>query len=185
MTSQLLPLSSINNFPEAYSKNSKSFERIDLLLLLIEAIEINGSETMLSIAKSNGLSDFFPNRVEFWKQRCNSSLRKVSRRGHLMDKQIEAFLILINAMSNRLYPQLRQLLSSKESSQINSLRWESLISRFASLIQERMNCKRSSVQAFLVPRQSYQLCRQNVLALALSSGPAGLDRLRASIQDTC
>ena len=56
----------------------KALERLDLLLLTIESLDLNSSQSMLYATKQLGLSDQFPNAVELWKKRC---LRK--RQPHL------------------------------------------------------------------------------------------------------
>ena len=114
----------------------RALERIDLLLLLIEAIEINSINAMLLISQDENLSNIFPNSVELWKLRCHNPLRKTSRRGNLTNDQFNAFIILISSMADKLYPKLRQLLSSKESISLNNEKWNILNERLIHLMKK-------------------------------------------------
>ena len=161
----------------------KALERIDLLLLTIESLDLNGSESILWMAQRLGLENIFPNRVELWKTRCLNPLRKSSRRGKLASHDSEGLILLISTMSDRLYPLLRQLLSTKEPNHATTQRWESLNTRFYELIQERMNTRRGTINKFSNKEYLIDVNRQMILTLALSSGQGGVDRLRASLMD--
>ena len=170
-----------------YAKNTKSsvlgrkgLERLDLMLLLIEAIDLNGWRAILWNLNELGLRDRFPNLVEIWKVRCHSPLRKTTRRGRLDAIESEALINVVCIMSERLYPLLRQLLSSKEPNKVNKQRWDLLTKRFKSLMEERLNLNRGAVQSLL---HSESFVRELVFSLALSVGEGGINRLRASLQD--
>ena len=158
----------------------KGLERLDLLLLLIEAIDLNGSRAILWNLNELGLQDNFPNLVEIWKVRCHSPLRKTTRRGKLKPVESEGLISVVCIMSERLYPLLRQLLSSKEPPKLNKQRWELLSNRLNGLIKERLNLNRAAVQSLL---KSDSFLRDLVFSLALSVGEGGVNRLRASLQD--
>ena len=161
----------------------KSLERLDLLLLTIESLDLNGSESILWTSKKLGLDTQIPNRVELWKRRCLNPLRKTSRRGILSQLDFEALITLITAMSDRLYPLIRQLLSSREPSQVTTERWDLLNKRFQDLIKERMNIRRGAVSKLLNIDTLCSKNRELILTLALCSGPGGQDRLRAALLD--
>ena len=55
--------------------------------------------------------------------------------------------------------------------------------RLEELIRERFNLRRGGVQKLLDPEQGQALCHQLVQAMALSAGPGGFDRLKASLMD--
>ena len=161
----------------------KALERIDLLLLLIEAIEINGNKSMLAISHRKGLMKIFPNSVELWKLRCRNPLRKTSRRGNLSEDEVNAFLILISSMADKLYPKLRQLLSTKEAKSINKEKWNHLHERLLHLIEERMKFNRSFIKRILSTNYSDVFQKELVVNLAFSSGEGGIDRLKSSLYD--
>jgi hypothetical protein len=161
----------------------RGFERLDLLLLTVEALDLNGGEAMLWATQQLGFSDLFPNRVELWKRRCHNPLRRSTRRGVVSGAETEALIRLLCAMADRLYPLLHQLLSSREPEALSQQRWDLLDQRLRDLVAERMNPRRGAVQRMLDPEQSRPLQKQLVLTLALAAGGGGVDRLRASLLD--
>ena len=159
----------------------KGLERIDLLMLIIESLEINGVYAMLNTSKQLGIDKYFPNLVELWKCRSHNPLRKSSRRGSLSNEEVDALIILLSASSRRLYPLLRQLLSNREPIQQINNRWNILNIRFTELVTERMNLRRRAVQNLINDDQKYTLIKNLVLTLALSAGPMGEERLRQNL----
>ena len=65
-----------------------------------ESLDINGIDTMLEIAHTDGLDDIFPNRVELWKARCHNPLRRVTRRGTPSVENTDALILLLCSMKN-------------------------------------------------------------------------------------
>ena len=161
----------------------RGFERLDLLLLTVEALDLNGGEAMVWATQQLGFSDLFPNRVELWKRRCHNPLRRSTRRGSVTSKETDALIQLLCAMADRLYPLLHQLLSRQEPEELTSQRWALLDQRLRALVTERMNPQRGAVQRLLDLEQSAPLQRQLVRSLALCSGAGGVDRMRASLLD--
>ena len=163
--------------------NRRGLERLDLLLLTVEALDLNGGEAMLWATQQLGFTDLFPNRVELWKRRCTNPLRRSTRRTPLSGAEIEALIRVVCAMADRLYPMLHQLLSSREPEELTQQRWALVDQRLRDLIAERMNLRRCAVQRLLETESAAPVQRQLVITLALAAGPGGIDRLRASLQD--
>ena len=70
--SKPLILESLPNPPIAKGGCSpRTQQRIDLILLALEALELGGSEHMLAIARDLELQSIIKNRVVFWRLRCN------------------------------------------------------------------------------------------------------------------
>ncbi len=161
----------------------RGLERLDLLLLVVESLDLNGGEAMLWTTQQLGLQAQFPNRVELWKRRCYNPLRRATRRGELNPVDTEAMLRLLCSMASRLYPLLHQLLSSREPVKLNLQRWALLDQRLRDLIEERMNPRRGAVQRLLQQEQSQPIQRELVFSLALAAGDGGINRLRASLLD--
>ena len=162
----------------------RGLERLDLLLLVVESLDLNGGEAMLWASKELGLDSYFPNRVELWKRRCHNPLRRVTQRGQLKVSDSQAMISLLCFMAERLYPVIHQLLSSREPEKINQQRWILLDQRLKELIEERMNSRRGAVQRLLQPiEQTQSTLRQLIFTLALSAGCGGPSRLRASLCD--
>ena len=153
----------------------RGVERLDLLLLTIEALDLNGGEAMLWTSHQMGLQAQFPNRVELWKRRCHNPLRRTTRREQLNPVDAESLICLVCAMAERLYPMLHQLLSSREPEQLTQERWMLLKERLGDLIEERMNPLDHDSEG--------PLHRQLINTLALCAGPGGIDRLRATLLD--
>ncbi len=161
----------------------RGIERLDLLLLTIEALDLNGGEAMLWTSQQMGMQTQFPNRVELWKRRCHNPLRRTTRREPMAPVDAESLICLVCAMAERLYPMLHQLLSSREPNQLTQQRWNLLDERLRDLVEERMNPRRGAVMRLLDPMFSAEIQRQLVGTLALVAGPGGIDRLRATLLD--
>jgi hypothetical protein len=161
----------------------RGLERLDLMLLCLEALDLNGGEALVWISESLGFGNRFPNRVELWKRRCHNPMRRACRRGDLEIDDAEALMRILCGMADRLYPLVRTLLSASEPAELTAQRWALFEGRLAELLQERMNPRRSSVQKLLDPLEGAAERRHLVQSLALVAGPGGFDRLRASLLD--
>ena len=159
----------------------RGVEQLDLLLLTAEALDLNGGEAMLWTSQQLGLQEQFPNRVELWKRRCHNPLRRITRREGLEPADAESMIRLVCAMADRVYPQLRQLLSSREPEQLTQQRWAQVAGRLTDLIGERLNQRRGAVVRLMDPAQNQATHRQLISTLALVAGPGGVDRLRARL----
>ena len=160
--------------------SSDTSRKLDFLILVIETLQINATDSFLLKAKKIGLSDDFSSRVKFWKMRCSNPLRNTYTFTSLSNEQIDSLVELISSMAENLYPLIRQLLSSKESRTLNEERWYLFTSRLKSLIRERMNIQRSYV-AFLLNDDKNTFFRELLVILSLSCGRGGASRLKASL----
>ena len=154
--------------------------KLDFLILVIETLQINATDTILSKAKDIGLADDFSSRVQFWKLRCSNPLRNNYTFTSLSSEQIDSLVLLISAMAESLYPLVRQLLSSKESKTLNQERWFIFTTRLKSLIRERMNNQRNYI-ASLLSEDNSEYFRELLVILSLSCGKGGAKRLKASL----
>ena len=154
--------------------------KLDFLILVIETLQINATDSLFLKAKNIGLSDEFTSRVQFWKIRCSNPLRKSYTFSSLSSEQIDSLVELISSMAENLYPLIRQLLSSKESKSLNQERWYLFSSRLKSLITERMNVKRSYITS-LINDDKHEYFRELLVILSLSCGKGGACRLKASL----
>ncbi len=155
-------------------------KKIDFLILVIETLQINATDSLLLKAKNIGLSNDFSTRVQFWKMRTSNPLRKSYAFSSLSSDQIDSLVELISSMAENLYPLIRQLLSSKESKTLNNERWLLFTTRIKSLIRERMNLQRSYISS-LLSDDNNQFFRELLVILSLSCGPGGANRLKASM----
>ena len=154
--------------------------KLDFLILVIETLQINATDSLFLKANNIGLSDEFTSRVQFWKIRCSNPFRKSYTFSSLSSEQIDSLVQLISSMAENLYPLIRQLLSSKESRALNQERWFLFSSRLKSLISERMNVKRSYITS-LLNDDKYDFFRELLVILSLSCGKGGASRLKASL----
>ena len=161
----------------------RGLERLDLMLLCAEALDLNGGEAMVWLSEEMGLTDLLPNRVELWKRRCSNPLRRTTRRDLPSPAETDALIRILNALADRLYPMLRSLLSSAEPPQLSEQRWGLFRGRLHELLRERFNLRRGGVQRLLDPVEGPVLSRELVQTMAFSAGPGGFDRLKASLMD--
>tara|TARA_B100000579_G_C22832674_1_gene856880 strand:+ start:1741 stop:2307 length:567 start_codon:yes stop_codon:yes gene_type:complete len=161
----------------------KGIEKIDFLLLLIESIEINGTQYLVNTANSIDTNNQNTNIVDLWKIRLYNPLRKITRRGKLSKLQLEYLVEIISMTAYRIYPYLRQLLSNKEPAEISNQRWELLKDRFGELVSERMNIKRITIRKILNSSCADNFIKELVFILAYSSGLIGQNRLKSLILD--
>ena len=54
----------------------KSIEKLDLLLIILETIDLNGIQSLYALSNRLNLKKVFPNKVTIWKLRNNNPLRK-------------------------------------------------------------------------------------------------------------
>ena len=155
-------------------------KKLDFLILVIETLQINATDSLLFNAKKIGLSDEFSNRVQLWKMRTSNPLRKSYAFSSLSSDQIDSLVEVISLMAENLYPLIRQLLSSKESQTLNQERWSLFTTRLKSLIRERMNLQRSYISSLLI-EDNNQFFRDLLVILSLSCGEGGANRLKASM----
>ena len=184
--SNSLKLDYITQFNEFFgvqtTKNRRAIEKLDLLLLAIEAIDINASLSLASISNSVELNHIFPNYVEIWKSRCHNPMRKSTRAAPITTDSFEALISLISKLSQRFYPKIRNLLSSSSSKLYSRNSWDEFTSRFEDLISERLNSRRISVRNYMnYSENTHDFYKNLLLILALCSGEAGEIRLRSII----
>ena len=171
--------------PERISRplQRRGLERLDLMLLCMEALDLNGGEAMVWMSEQLGYGVLFPNRVELWKRRCHNPLRRTCRRGEVPVDETDALIRILCVMADRLYPMLRSLLSSSEPEEVASERWALFQGRLLELVQERMNPRRSGVQKLLDPKDGAAQRLQLVQGLSLCAGHGGFERIKASLMD--
>jgi len=180
-----LPIDAAPRPPLEHSKPlpRRGMERLDLMLLCLESLDLNGGEALVWLSDSLGFSARFPNRVELWKRRCHNPMRRACRRGDLDIGDGEALMRILCGMADRLYPMVRTLLSDTEPAELTAQRWALFEGRLAELLKERMNPRRRAVQKLLDPVEGASERRQLVQSLALVAGSGGYERLRASLLD--
>ena len=156
----------------------KAIERLDLLLLALETIDLNGSESMFSLSNQLELNKILPNKVSIWKLRCKNPMRKNFNNNNMQNDEFDALVKLTTEMSKYLYPYIRAILSSKDNYKLKPEAWNDFQSRYIELINERLNIESIKVQKLIDINLSQNLYRKILLNLALCTSKNGYSRLK-------
>ena len=92
----------------------QSIEKLDLLLLILETIDLNGIHSFYALSNKLNLNNVLPNKVTIWKLRNNNPLRKSYVGNNIKINEYDALIRIIVEMSKYLYPYIREILKSKE-----------------------------------------------------------------------
>ena len=105
----------------------QSIEKLDLLLLILETIDLNGIQSLYALSNRLNLNDVLPNKVTIWKLRNNCPLRKSYVNNNIKIDEFNALIKITVEMSRYLYPYIRRILQSNEGLEKDSVIWLSLI----------------------------------------------------------
>lgn len=163
--------------------------QIDLLLLAIEALDLGGSEAMLTVAQELGLDPVVKGRVNLWLLRSTNPMRRYSQRRPMTLEEAKALVAIIGNLSRRLTVLMRQLLTGYQQlrerglSLDHHLRLADYLQRFRTHFRSRMNPRRAGVIAYSSDEQLDELAMQLLEQLLLCSGILGTQRLWSSLFD--
>lgn len=163
--------------------------QIDFLLLAIEALDLDGSEAILIVAKELGLQGIIKNRVALWRIRGTNPLRRYSQRRLLTQTEGKALVVIICNLARRLTVLIRQLLlgyqqlSDKQLSLDHHFRLADYLERFRAHFRSRMNPRRSGVMAYNTDEKLNQLALDLLEQLLFCTGTYGPQRLWSSLFD--
>lgn len=97
--------------------------QIDLILLAIEALELGGSEAILTFAEELDLKAIVKNRVNLWRMRSTNPMRRAHIRRPLSIMEAKALVIIACYIARRLTVVIRQLLMIHQQMVENSFHW--------------------------------------------------------------
>ncbi len=163
--------------------------QIDLILLAIEALDLGGSEAMLSVAQELGLQSVIKGRVGLWLLRSTNPLRRFNRRRPLSLNEAKALTVIACHLTRRLTVLTRQLLlgyqqvTEKQLSLDHHFRLADYLSRFRAHFRARMNPKRAAVVAYSSDEKLDELALSLLRQLLFCTGTNGTQRLWASLFD--
>lgn len=164
--------------------------QIDLLLLAIEALDLNGSEAILGVARELELQPIIDNRVKLWRLRCTNPLRRYgSQYRDLSQTEGKALVMIISSQARRLTVLIRQLLLAYEQLHERNIPLESsfrlseYLERFRAHFRSRMNPKRAAVMAYNTDDKLNSLALSLLSQLLFCTGIAGSQRLWISLFD--
>jgi hypothetical protein len=161
----------------------KSIERLDLLLLILETIDLNGIQSLYALSNRLDLNDVLPNKVTIWKLRNNNPLRKSFINNNIKVSEFDALIKITVEMSRYLYPYIREILKSKEDLEDNSVIWNDFNKRFIELIRERFNVDSIRVKRLLNQAENDEFIIKSLLTLSLCISNQGYQKLRILLFD--
>ena len=148
-----------------------------MLLLALETIDLNGSESMFAISNKLNLQHLFSSKVSIWKLRSNNPMRKSQNSNHIKYEQFDGLIKITSEMSKYLYPYIRSILSSKDNYINKPELWNDFQFRYIELIEERFDTESIIVKNLLNYDQSQKFYKKILLTLSLASSEEGYNRL--------
>ena len=141
----------------------ESVQRLDLLLLALETIDINGIQSLFSISNKLMLNDVLPSKISIWKLRNNNPMRKSYISNKIKFSEFDALIKLAVEMSKYLYPYIWQILKSRDDIENNPEIWNDFKKRFLELINERFNVNSIRVKKLVDPQINDKFIIQSLL----------------------
>ena len=148
------------------------------MLLMLETIDLNGSESMYSLSNKLSLQEIFPTKVSIWKLRCNNPLRKTFVRNNLKYYEYDALLKITSEMAKYLYPYIRSILASLDNYSSRPELWNDFQNRLIDLIKQRFNTESILVKKLINFEHSKNFYSKILLLLAMCQSEEGYDRLK-------
>ncbi len=156
----------------------KSIEKLDLLLLILETIDLNGIQSLYALSNKLDLNDILPNKIAIWKLRNNNPLRRSYMNHNIKSNEFDALIKITVEMSRYLYPYIRNILQSKENSEKSSEVWNDFNNRFTELIYERLNINCMRVKKLLNKNRNDEMLVKSLLTLSLCISNHGYLKLK-------
>ena len=159
----------------------ESIQRLDLLLLALETIDLNGAESLYSLSGKLKLNEVLPNKVTIWKLRNNNPMRNSFNNNNIKLNEFNALIKLTAEMAKFLYPYIRQILQSRDDLIRNPKPWNEFKNRYIELISERFNTNSMKVKRLLDPSCNDEVFIKIILTLALCISEDGFLKLRSTL----
>ncbi|MEX0269487.1 DUF3038 domain-containing protein [Leptolyngbyaceae cyanobacterium UHCC 1019] len=162
---------------------------IDLLLLAIEALELDGSEAILQTSKELELDEIIKDRVVLWRLRNTNPLRRHNQRRDLTLTEAKALVIVGCSLARQLTVLIRQLLiahdqlTEKQLSMEHHFRLNDYLERFRAHFRSRMNPRRAAVADNYSDEKLNQLALNLLSELLFCTGTYGIQRFWFSLFD--
>ena len=156
----------------------ESIQRLDLLLLALETIDLNGAESLYSLSGKLNLNEVLPNKVTIWKLRNNNPMRNSFNNNNIKLEEFEALIKLTVEMAKYLYPYIRQILQSRDDIDKYPEAWNEFKIRYIELISQRFNTNSMKVKRLLDSSLNDEIFNKLILTLALCISDDGFIKLR-------
>jgi len=163
--------------------------QIDLILLAIEALELGGSEAILTFAQELDLKGVIKDRVNLWRIRSTNPMRRAHIRRPLTITEAKALVIIACYIARRLTVVIRQMLmiyqqmNDKQIPLEQNLRLSNYLERFRAHFKSRMNTRRSGLLALNSDEKLDDLAINLLGQLLFCTGTAGMQRFWISLFD--
>ncbi len=163
--------------------------QIDLLLLAIESLDANGSETILAVVDELELGSVISDRVTLWRMRSSNPLRKLQQHRTLSVLEGKSLVVILCYLARRLTVVLRQLvltqqqLADKNQAATDDFYLAAYTDRFRSHFNSRMSERRSIDLGYNSPEAINQLALDLLAQLLFCTGTSGMQRLWISLFD--
>ena len=161
----------------------QSIEKLDLLLLTLETIDLNGIQSLHALSNRLNLNDVLPSKITIWKLRNSNPLRKSYVKNNIKLNEFDALIKITVEMSRFLYPYIREVLKSKEDLEENSVIWDDFNKRFVELIKERLNNDSMKVKKLLNQAENDEIILKSLLTLSLCISNQGFQKLKNLLFD--
>ena len=168
----------ITSLTKGNQVSRQSVEKLDLLLLILETIDLNGIQSLYSISNKLNLNEVLPNKITIWKLRNNNPLRKSYVNNNIKLSEFDALIKITVEMSRYLYPYIREILKSKEDLEKNSVIWKDFNKRLIELIKERFNLDSMRVKKLLNQTENDEIIVKSLLTLSLCISNHGYQKLK-------
>jgi hypothetical protein len=165
-------------------------QKIDLMLLAIEALELGAAEQFLATAKQLELEGIVKNRIVLWRLRCTNPWRRSYLRNSLTIAQAKALVIIASDRAGQLTVTIRNLLLAEQQMLDkrlpvgNHFLLSEYLERFRAHFRSRMNPRRAKVALYFASEEELnQLALTLLHQLLFFTGTAGRQRFWISLFD--
>lgn len=165
-------------------------QQLDLMLLAIEALDIDSPKYIWGTIKELGLDKIIKNRIVLWRLRCCNPWRKSYIRTPLNLDQAKALVIITSQRAKQLTVPIRQLLLAEQQMREKGLPVETnyllseYLERFRTHFCSRMNPRRAKVMVYREDEdQLNELALHLLNQLLFCTGTTGMQRFWISLFD--
>jgi hypothetical protein len=165
-------------------------QQLDLMLLAIEALDIDSPKYIWRTMKELGLNRIINNRIVLWRLRCSNPWRRPYIRTPINLAQAKALVIVTSQRAKQLTVPIRQLLLAEQQMREKGLPVETnyllseYLERFRAHFCSRMNPRRAKVMVYLDDEdQLNELALHLLNQLLFCTGTTGLQRFWISLFD--
>lgn len=188
------PAEILNILPDINSKNTQfsleAQQKLDLMLLALEALTVGGTDKILTRAHQLGLNNLIKNRIFLWRLRCTNPLRRSYQRNNLTMEEAKALVIIIHDLAKSFEVKIRQhlidaqMMKDKDLPVDNHFQLSAYLEKFRNNFASRMNPRRVKVMNYLNAEDELNELALNLLSqLLLCSGTRGKERFWISLFD--